>query len=211
MITNDHILDDRAMIGTLRGALAAPTEADLALRRSRFSARADREELVDVAYHITDSPFGSLLVAATPEGLVRVAFACEDHDVVLGQLAETVSPRVLRMTSRTDLVARQLDEYFAGARRAFDVPLDLRLVRGFRRTVLERLTGIGYGATATYASLAALVGNPGAARAVGSACSHNPVPLVLPCHRVDRSDGTHGHYLGGAEMKVALLAFERAA
>lgn len=211
MITTDDNRDDRAVVEALRRVVAAPTEADLAVHHSRFRARADREGLVDVAYDIADSPFGALLVAATPEGLVRVAFACEDHDAVLGQLAANVSPRVLRLTSRTDLVARQLDEYFAGTRRSFDVPLDLRLVHGFRRTVLDRLADIAYGTTATYTSIAALVGKPGAARAVGSACSHNPVPLVLPCHRVVRSDGMSGHYLGGAITKVALLAFERAA
>ena len=130
---------------------------------------------------------------------------------MLSELAESISPRVLRSDRRTVHAARQLEEYFAGQRRSFDVPTDLRLVSGFRREVVTRLGDIAYGQTASYAAVAAAAGNPRAVRAVGSACSHNPVPVVIPCHRVVRSDGSIGQYLGGSEMKAALLAFESAA
>src|SRR5204862_105246 len=134
------------------------------------------------------------------------AFECEDHDAVLASLASVVSPRLLRSPRRTDHVAHQLDEYFAGDRRAFDLPIDLRLVSGFRRDVIAHLSDIAYGTTQSYASVAHLAGNPRAVRAVGSACSHNPIPVVLPCHRVVRSDGSLGQYLGGAEAKAMLIA-----
>jgi methylated-DNA-[protein]-cysteine S-methyltransferase len=178
--------------------------------RVRLAARADEEGVLDVAYRIVDSPYGRLLLAASADGLVRVGFEREDHDAVLGQLASSISPRILRSGRRTDDVARQLDEYFAGRRRQFDVPVDLRLVRGFRRSVISHLRTIDYGTTESYAVVARATGNPAAVRAVGSACSHNPLPVVVPCHRVVRSDGTIGQYLGGTEMKAALLAMEAA-
>lgn len=179
--------------------------------RARLAAEAERAGVLDVAYRIVDSPFGPLLLAATNEGLVRVAFDREDHDVVLGFLAEQVSPRILAAPGRLDDVARELDEYFAGARRSFDVAVDLRLAHGFRRTVLDHLRSIAYGTTESYATVAAASGNPAAVRAVGSACAHNPVPLVVPCHRVIRTDGTIGQYLGGTDAKQTLLALEAAA
>lgn len=166
---------------------------------------------VEVAHRTVDSPFGSLLVAVTPAGVVRLAFECEDHDGVLAQLVAAVSPRIEDSTRRTEDVARQLGEYFDGRRRAFDVPLDLRLVRGFRREVVEGLASIPYGVTESYAEVARRVGSPAAVRAVGSACSHNPVPVIVPCHRVVRSDGSLGQYLGGPEAKIALLRLEGAA
>lgn len=175
---------------------------------SRLGQEADRHGLLDVAYRSVDSPFGPLLVAAGTEGLVRVAFEGEDHDAVLDHLATAISPRILRSGRRTDEVARQLEEYFAGRRRRFDVAVDLRLVTGFRRAVLSHLVDIAYGSTASYATVARAAGNPAAVRAVGSACSHNPVPVVVPCHRVVRSDGTIGRYRGGTEAKAALLAME---
>lgn len=167
--------------------------------------------MAECAYRTTDSPFGPLLLAATTEGLVRVAFEHEDLDEVLASLAASISPRVLRTGRRTDEVARQLDEYFAGRRRVFDLPVDLRLVRGFRRAVISHLGAIAYGSTESYAAVARAAGSPTAVRAVGSACAHNPVPVVVPCHRVVRSDGSIGQYLGGVEMKAALLALESAA
>ena len=179
--------------------------------RARLAAEAERAGVLDVAYRKVDSPFGPLLLAATTDGLVRVAFDREDHDVVLGVLAEQISPRILAAPRRLDDVARELDEYFAGVRRSFDVPVDLRLAHGFRRTVLDHLRSIAYGSTESYATVAAAAGNPAAVRAVGSACSHNPVPLVVPCHRVIRSDGTIGQYLGGSDAKQTLLALESAA
>jgi methylated-DNA-[protein]-cysteine S-methyltransferase len=164
--------------------------------------------LLDVAYRTMDSPVGRLLLAATPVGLVRVAYASEDHDAVLERLAREVSPRILRAPGRLDRVAHEIDEYFAGHRRAFEVPLDLRLSRGFRRQVLAHLREIGYGATASYAAIAKASGRPRAVRAVGSACAGNPLPIVVPCHRVVRSDGTIGQYVGGIEAKRALLTLE---
>ena len=179
--------------------------------RDRLAARAEAEGLVDVEYRILDSPFGELLVAATPEGVVRVSFAVEDHDRVLGELAASISPRILRASRRTDAVAEQLTDYFEGRRRRFEVALDLQLVHGFRRQVVVQLPDIAYGTTESYGQVARRAGNAGASRAVGSACSHNPLPLVLPCHRVVRSDGSIGQYLGGVEVKRALLALESSA
>lgn len=184
--------------------------ADLDGLRTRLAADAERAGLLDVAYRTLDSPVGTLLLAATPEGLVRVAFEREGHDAVLARLAADVSPRMLEAPARLDAVATQLDEYFAGRRRAFDVTVDLRLTSGFRRTVLDHLPEIPFGATASYAAVAALAGNPKAVRAVGTACARNPLPLVVPCHRVVRSDGGIGQYLGGVDAKQALLAHEAA-
>jgi methylated-DNA-[protein]-cysteine S-methyltransferase len=198
-----------ALAAALHRAASAP-DAELARLGERLAAVAGDEGLLDVAYRTVDSPFGSLLVAATPAGVVRVAFDVEGHDRVLAQLAGSISPRVLASPRGTEQVARELDEYFAGRRTDFDVAIDLQLVRGFRRQVVEQLAGIPFGATRSYAQVARSAGNPAAVRAVGSACSHNPVPLVLPCHRVVRSDGTVGQYLGGAEVKVALLEMESA-
>jgi methylated-DNA-[protein]-cysteine S-methyltransferase len=201
---------DGRLAARLATTFPQPAASDLVHLHSRLTVRADREDLLDLAYRTVDSPYGSLLVAATPVGLVRVAFPQEDHDEVLATLAETVSPRILESGTRTDEVARQLDEYFAGRRRSFDLDVDLRLVDGFRRTVIAHLSDIAYGTTQSYASVAQLAGNPRAVRAVGSACSHNPIPVVLPCHRVVRSDGSLGQYLGGAEAKATLIALEAA-
>ena len=179
--------------------------------RTRLTAGAQRDGILDVAYRIVDSPVGALLVAATELGLVRVAYAREGHDSVLQKLADTVSPRILLAPARLDTAARELDEYFAGARRDFDLVLDWRLSAGFRNVVLRHLPEIGYGHTASYAAVAKLAGNPKAVRAVGSACAANPLPVVVPCHRVIRSDGAMGGYLGGVEAKRILLALEAAA
>ena len=191
---------------------SAPTLDPGAAERlhARLVARAQAEGLLDVAYGTVDSPLGSLLLAATPDGLVRLAFDLEGHDTVLGRLAATVSPRILHAPARLDTAARQLDEYFAGRRRRFELPIDLRLAHGFRRTVLDHLLDVGYGTTTSYAALAAAAGRPAAVRAAGSACATNPLPVVVPCHRVVRSDGTVGRYLGGTEAKQALLAMEAA-
>jgi len=175
---------------------------------ARLAAAAEREGLLDVSYRTVDSPLGPLLLAATEKGLVRVAFSREDHDAVLAALASNVSPRILRAPRRLDEPARQLDEYFARKRRAFTVPVDLQLAHGFRRSVLLRLRDIPYGGTRSYAAVARAAGNPGAVRAAASACSHNPVPLVVPCHRVVRTDGGLGEYLGGAAAKRTLLSIE---
>jgi methylated-DNA-[protein]-cysteine S-methyltransferase len=184
-------------------------------RLQRLHARLERDalagDLLDIGYRTVDSVVGPLLLAATAAGLLRVAFGNEDHDSVLQNLSERISPRVLEAPTRLDPIVRQLDEYFAGRRHSFDVALDWSLSQGFRRTVLERLNaGIGYGATASYATLARLSGSPRAVRAVGTACATNPIPIFVPCHRVVRSDGTVGAYRGGPAAKRVLLDLERA-
>ncbi len=192
-------------------ARAFPDNAgDLRRLHTRLAAAAQRDGILDVAYRTVDSPVGPLLLAATDAGLVRVAYAIEDHDEVLQSLADRISPRVLSAPGRLDETASELDEYFAGRRQAFDLPLDWRLSTGFRRTVLSRLTEIGYGQTASYAAVAALVGNPKAVRAAATACATNPLPVVVPCHRVIYSDGRIGRYLGGPEAKRTLLTLEAA-
>src|SRR5690242_8189604 len=177
---------------TLEARLTAAPDATETLALGRLqeilARRAAEEDLLDVAYRDLDTPLGRLLLAATPAGLVRVAFPVEDADAVLASLATQVSPRVLRAPARLDVVARELDEYFAGRRHAFDVPVDLQLAHGFRRAVLEKLVDVPYARTVSYAELAAEAGSPRAVRAVGTACALNPVPLVVPCHRVVRSD-----------------------
>lgn len=179
--------------------------------RERLAAAADADALLDVAYTTVDSPVGALLLAATPRGLLRVAYANEDHDTVLDSLAQKVSPRILRAPARLDEVARELDEYFARDRHAFDLPLDLSLSHGFRQLVQRHLPEIEYGQTRSYRQMAELVGNPKAVRAVGTACATNPLPIVVPCHRVVRSDGSPGGYVGGLAAKAHLLALEAAA
>jgi methylated-DNA-[protein]-cysteine S-methyltransferase len=174
----------------------------------RLERDAATDGLLDVAYRTVDSPVGTLLLAATTVGLVRVAYDIEDHDAVLTKLAAAVSPRVLRAPARLDDTARQIDEYFARRRTAFAVPVDLRLAEGFRRNVIEHLRDIGYGRRKSYAEVAAAVGSPRAVRAVGTACAHNPLPVVIPCHRVIRSDGSTGQYVGGVAAKSALLDLE---
>lgn len=189
-----------------QGAVSDP-RADMAAAISR----AEREGLVDVGYATCDSPVGPLLVAVTEVGLVRLAFEREDADTVIADLAVRVGPRVLRSARRTDPVRRQLDEYFEGRRDRFDVPVDWRLSRGFRRTVLEHLyAGVPYGRTVSYLELAGIVGHPRASRAVGTAMATNPIAVVVPCHRVLRTGGNLGGYGGGLPAKRLLLALEGA-
>ena len=197
-------------IGDLRRAFPGDP-GDLPRLRAGLAAAAQRDGILDVAYRTVDSPVGPLLLAATEAGLVRIAYASEDHDAVLQALAARISPRVLNAPARLDGVARELDEYFAGQRRGFDLPLDWQLAAGFRRAVLSHLGEIGYGQTASYAAVAALAGNPKAVRAAATACATNPLPLVVPCHRVIYSDGRIGRYLGGPEAKRTLLTLEEAA
>ena len=201
---------DRDIVDELQRRFPAPASRELEDLRNRLGADAERDGVLDVAYRTIDSPIGPLLLAATPHGLVRVAFGREDHEAVLVELATAISPRMLQVNRRTDVVARQLDEYFSGRRRAFDLAVDLQLAHGFRRTVLAHLREIPYGSTESYATVARAAGNPAAVRAAGSACSHNPIPLVVPCHRVVRSDGTIGQYGGGVDAKRALLTMEAA-
>jgi methylated-DNA-[protein]-cysteine S-methyltransferase len=191
---------------------ASPADpGTLSKLRHRLGLAAEAEGLLDVAYTTIDSPLGTLLLAATPKGLVRVAYAVEDHDRVLSTLSQRLSPRVLRAPRRLDAAARELDEYFSRQRRVFDLPLDLSLSKGFRQLVQRHLPEIGYGQTRTYQQVAELVGNPRAVRAVGTACATNPLPVVVPCHRVLRADGTPGGYVAGPGAKKALLSLEAAA
>jgi methylated-DNA-[protein]-cysteine S-methyltransferase len=190
---------------------ASLPEVDEAANRrlhAKLTALAQADGLLDVAYRTIDTPVGRLLLAATDLGLVRVAYAREGHEQVLAALADAISPRILSAPARLDVVAREIDEYFDGTRTGFDLPLDNRLSTGFRREVLRHLPDIAYGTTSSYAAVARRVGNPKAVRAVGTACATNPLPIVVPCHRVVRADGTPGGYAGGQAAKIALLALE---
>jgi methylated-DNA-[protein]-cysteine S-methyltransferase len=205
-----NITVDVRFINDVLGRFSPIDERTQHRLHERLTRAAQVEGLVDVAYRTIDSPVGALLLASTERGLVRVAYAREDHAAVLRALAEEISPRVMRAPERLDHVAHEFDEYFAGRRRYFDLPLDLQLSRGFRQQVLRMLPTIDYGRTASYAGIAAKAGSPRAVRAVGTACATNPLPIVVPCHRVVRSDGSIGQYVGGQEAKQALLALEAA-
>jgi methylated-DNA-[protein]-cysteine S-methyltransferase len=175
---------------------------------SDLTARAVEEGLLDVAYARTDSPFGPLLLAQTRRGLVRVGLPNQDADELLVDLAERVSPRVLEAPKQLDEVRRELDRYFEGRLDSFDLPLDWRLSGGFRQRVLRAINRIPYGQTRSYTEMARKAGNERAVRAAGSACGSNPIPLVVPCHRVLRTGGALGGYGGGLPMKQALLELE---
>lgn len=178
--------------------------------RENLLERADREALIDLAYERHDSPFGNLLIVAGNEGIVRIALDAEDEEIVLEDLARRVSARIARAgREAVTSTRRQLDLYFAGTLRRFEVDLDWRLTRGFRREVLHQTATIPYGTTASYSEMAKRAGSPRAVRAAGSALATNPLPIVVPCHRVLRADGKIGAYLGGTGMKEALLSMER--
>ena len=186
------------------------TMAERANRLARdFTRRADADGLVEIAYTTADSPFGPLLVAATEAGLVTIGLPNQSFDPLLERLAERVSPRVLEAPARLDGVRRRLDAYFDGDLTEFNLPLDRRLIRGFKREALAVVAAIPYGGTLSYAEVAAEAGSPRAFRAAGSACATNPLPIVVPCHRVLASGGGLGGYGGGLPMKRALLDLER--
>jgi methylated-DNA-[protein]-cysteine S-methyltransferase len=172
----------------------------------RFREAAVREGLVDVMYDLTDSPVGTLLVASTERGVCRIGY---DPEQTLDELPVRFGLRVLRIPGRLDRVRRELEEYFAGRRREFDLPLDLR-VTPFQESVLRRLALVPFGRLETYAELARQVGKPRAARAVGMVMNRNPIPIVLPCHRIVGSDGSLTGYGGGLDRKEALLRLEGA-
>lgn len=173
-----------------------------------FLKRADKEGLIDVAYTTVDTPVGPLGVAATDAGLVKVALH-PDKEPFLEELSATVSPRIVEHPARLDTVRRQLDEYFDGHRTTFSLQIDWQLSHGFRRMVLETLfSQVHFGEVVSYGELATRVGHPKASRAVGTAMATNPVPIVVPCHRVLRTGGALGGYGGGLEMKRQLLTFE---
>ncbi len=178
--------------------------------RGALLERAEAGNLVDLAYQRHESPFGTLLVVAGEGGIVRIALDPEAEEEVLGDLARRISPRIA-LTGRDSVTAarHQLDDYFAGTLRRFELPLDWRLTGGFRRQVLRETAAIPYGETSSYAQMADKAGSPRAVRAAGSALATNPLPIVVPCHRVLRSDGKVGSYLGGSPMKEALLEMER--
>ncbi|HLH66572.1 MAG TPA: methylated-DNA--[protein]-cysteine S-methyltransferase [Solirubrobacteraceae bacterium] len=169
--------------------------------------------LLDVAYATIQTPLGELLLASTPAGLACVAYLEEvtgrDEDAVLRRLAGRLSPRIMRAPRLLDRPRRELDEYLGGRRRSFELELDLRGLTAFARRVLHAAAGIPYGQTATYAQVAQLAGSPRGARAAGNALGANPLPIVLPCHRVVHADGGLGGYTGGLERKRMLLAIER--
>lgn len=177
---------------------------------ANLGAEAEATGLLDVAYTEIDSPVGALILAATERGLVKVGFSATPLDQILDELAASIGTRVMRVPSRFADATRQIGEYFSGERREFSLSLDWRLATGFRLDVQRYLPQIAYGSTASYAEVAQEVGNPNAVRAVGTACAKNPLPIVVPCHRVVRSDGSLGNYAGGAETKRDLLALEAA-
>ena len=184
---------------------------DLPADTPDLSTRADEEGLLDVAYASVDSPLGPLVVAATPRGLVRISYTdFRGDDEVLEELARRVSPRVLEAPARLDPVRRELDEYFEGRRERFDVPIDWSHLAGFTREVLRATANIGFGEVSTYAGVAAEAGSPRAVRAAGNALGSNPMPVVVPCHRILRSGGALGGYTGGIERKQFLLRLEGA-
>jgi methylated-DNA-[protein]-cysteine S-methyltransferase len=187
-----------------------PEGIDVAGAVRRAIERARSEGAVDVTYAEVDSPLGTLVAATTERGLVRLAY--EDFngglDLVLEDLAARLSPRIVEAPDRLDDVRRQLDEYFEGRRRGFDVPVDLSLARGFTQRILRAIHEIPFGQTSNYREIAAKAGNPRATRAAGNACGANPVPIVVPCHRVLRTGGGLGGYTGGVERKQRLLTLE---
>jgi methylated-DNA-[protein]-cysteine S-methyltransferase len=198
-----------------------PDRVERALRRSpgddgsaaaarRLTRRIAEQGLADVSYAPVDSPFGPLLVAATKRGLVKLAFPEEDVDAVLERLALRVSPRIVAADGQLDPIRRELDEYFDGLRRDFALPLDWTLVGPFGRRVLGVTAEIPYGGVLSYAEVAAEAGSPRGSRAAGNALGANPIPIVVPCHRVLRSGGALGGYGGGLDRKRFLLELEGA-
>jgi methylated-DNA-[protein]-cysteine S-methyltransferase len=185
-------------------ARTTPPDVDEAVRRAVTGAVA--AGAADVAVTVHDTPIGSLALAATAPGLVAVSF--DDSEALMADMAERISPRVVSSPSRLDTVRRQLDEYFDGSRTAFDLPLDWQLSAGFRRAVLNELVQVGYGETVSYQDLARRAGRPKGSRAVGSAMATNPIPVIVPCHRVLRTGGALGGYAGGLEAKRRLLTLE---
>ena len=199
------------MSDRLEAELRRGPGGDVGEGKRRLVERALDEGLATVAYARAESPFGDLMLATTARGLVRVAFLHgETEDEVVEDLAVRVSPRVLRAPERLDDARRQLDQYFAGRRRRFDLRTDRALIHGFARAVLAQTARIPYGSYLTYGEVAAEAGNPRAHRAAGSALARNPIPIVIPCHRVLRSGGVVGNYGGGPEMKARLLQMEGA-
>ena len=194
----------------LKRAVRAATTGDLDLAElgDAVSRRAADAGLLDLAYAEIDSPLGPLLAVSTPAGLVHLGYPNRPRDAQLELLAERISPRIVEAPGRLDAVRRELDEYFAGRRRDFGLALDWQLTTGFVRAVLERTAAIPFGETRTYGEVAAAAGSPRAFRAAGRALGANPIPIVVPCHRVLRSGGALGGYGGGLDVKRELLTLE---
>ncbi len=201
--------EDAELQRLLRGGPDAGTP-QWAATRARFVARAFADGLVDVAYEDHDTPLGTMRINATNTGIVRLVLPAEDADAALDDLARKLSTRILRTSSPMVTLARQeLDEYFDARRRTFDVPLDWALSKAFRRAVLQVTAQIPYGQTSSYRKVATAAGSPDAVRAAGSALATNPLPILVPCHRVLRTDGSLGQYRGGQAAKTQLLSLER--
>lgn len=189
--------------------LAAPSAGlDLDRFRASLAGRAQAEGLLDVAHGTVDSPLGALTVMVTPRGLVRLSYPGEGIEEQLQELADRVSPRILSAPERTDEVRRQLDAYFEHRRQSFDLPIDWRLVRGFAGDVLRATARIPFGSVSSYRAVATEAGSPNAYRAAGNALGSNPIPIVVPCHRVLHAGGGLGGYTGGLERKRFLLELE---
>jgi methylated-DNA-[protein]-cysteine S-methyltransferase len=199
---------DSELVGQLGAGMPADLEESHQAALRELRRRALDEGLLDVAYGLADSPLGALAVFVTPRGLVRLAYEREGLDLVLEEVAERISPRVLEAPERTDPVRRQLEAYFEHRLRRFAVPIDWSLVRGFGVGVLRATAAIPYGTLSTYREVAAEAGSPNAYRAAGNALGHNPMPIVVPCHRVVHSTGGLGGYTGGLERKKFLLQLE---
>ena len=181
---------------------------DTDLLRAALSRRAAEDGLLDVAYGTYESPLGPLTVFVTPRGLVRLSYPGEPIESQLDELAARISPRVMAAPERTDEVRRQLDGYFGGTRQDFELPIDWRLLRGFRGQVLKATARIPFGTVSSYREIATMAGSPNAYRAAGNALGSNPVPIVVPCHRVLHAGGGLGGYTGGLERKRFLLELE---
>jgi methylated-DNA-[protein]-cysteine S-methyltransferase len=184
----------------------ASLRTDASAAMAAFRRRAADEDLLDVAYAELDSPLGPLTVFVTARGLVRIGYGSADDEV--GDVAARLSPRMLADPERTDDVRRELDDYFAGRRQSFDLPLDWSLVRGFAGDVLQATARIPFGSVSTYRDVASEAGSPRAYRAAGNALGSNPIPIVVPCHRVLHSGGGLGGYTGGLDRKRFLLRLE---
>lgn len=193
----------RALTGDGGVAAAAARAA------GRLAAAADREGLIDIALARVDSPLGTLVALGTERGLLMLSYADDSLDARLERVAARVSPRILEAPARLDDARRELDEYFSGARRGFDLPIDWSLITGYARAVLEATSAIPYGGAMSYGEVSAAAGNPRGARATGNALGSNPIPIVIPCHRVLRSGGAIGGYTGGLDRKRFLLELER--
>ncbi len=211
-ISGEQHDDGRDPLEVALGALPPSDPEAWSRLCGELARRAGAEGLIDVAFERHDSPLGPIFVGATDTGLVRIGLPAENEDAVLEELARRVSARVLRAPHATIVRARhQLDEYFDRRRTTFDVPLDWQLTRGFRREVLRATAQIAYGQTSSYRQVATQAGSPAAVRAAGTALATNPLPILVPCHRVLRSDGTLGAYRGGPEAKARLLDLEHSA